>query len=158
MAIATTALSHVTYEVMQIGAGKKKFPPNVRTITLQFTRLFNIVPMLLYAGLWSIKLAFLLFFRRLGVRTIPRLHRWWLAVFFTCLTTFLICFAILPYKCCFTTFEVVISPECKTQGLSFVSMKVNCALDVLTDSLSTFQLFVNPGFSVNKFQSQRFPS
>ncbi|KAF1972671.1 hypothetical protein BU23DRAFT_155798 [Bimuria novae-zelandiae CBS 107.79] len=137
MSIAVTVLNSATYEVMAIGAGKMKFPPNVRTSTLQFSRLFNIVPILLCVGLWSVKLAFLLFFRRLGIRTLRSLHRWWWAVFCTSLLAFLICFTTLPYKCCFTTFEVIASSKCQTQGWSFISLKVNCALDVFTDCLIT---------------------
>lgn len=36
----------------------------------------------------------------------------------------------------FANFEVVASAECQTQGLSFVAMGVNIALDVVTDCLS----------------------
>lgn len=135
--IAVTIFSRITYEVMYIAAGKlEEIPPNTRTITLQFTRLFNSVPMLLYVGLWNVKLAFLLFFRRLGVRGIRPLNCWWWAVFWICLIAFLVCFTTLPYRCCFTTYEVISSDECGTQGWSFISMKVNCALDVFTDCLS----------------------
>ncbi|PSN71564.1 hypothetical protein BS50DRAFT_570891 [Corynespora cassiicola Philippines] len=132
---ACTALNSVTYEVMDIGSGKKKFPPNVKIITMQFTRLFVVVPMLLYTGLWCVKLAFLLFFRRLGVRSVTSLCRLWWVVFVVTVVCYFVCYATLPYRCSLISFQVVISEECMTQGLSFTSMKVNCALDVLTDCL-----------------------
>ncbi|KAH7130796.1 hypothetical protein B0J11DRAFT_603180 [Dendryphion nanum] len=111
-----TAFNSVTYDIMAIGAGKKKFPPNVRVITMQFSRLFTIIPMIFYAGLWSIKIAFLLFFRRLGTQSIHSLNRHWWIVF--CITM------------------VLVSAQCQaSQGLSFISMKVNVVLDVFTDLL-----------------------
>jgi len=135
---AVTAFSNITFEVMDLSKGHRKFPPNVSTITVQFTRVFNIVPMLLYVGLWSVKISFLLFFRTLGVRALPGLRRWWWTVLGICLLTFGLCYTTLPYRCCFTTFQRIISSECQTQGWSFISMKVNCALDVFTDCLSEY--------------------
>lgn len=121
---------------MLIGAGLKKFPPNVKIITMQFTRVFTAIPMLFYGGLWCIKLAFLLFFRRLGLRNVTSLQRWWRLVLVATVVAFFVCYALLPYRCTFVSFEVVASEECQTQGLSFVAMGVNTALDVVTDCLS----------------------
>ncbi|KAH7074562.1 hypothetical protein BKA63DRAFT_566231 [Paraphoma chrysanthemicola] len=137
LAISTvvTVYSKVTFDMILIGADRLPFPPNVKTITMEYTRVFAAIPMIFYVGLWSIKLAFLLFFRRLGTRNIQSLHRWWWFVATFTITSFFLCFATLPYRCTLVSFEVVASPECQTQGLSFVSMKVNCALDVLTDVL-----------------------
>jgi hypothetical protein len=138
LAISTvvTVYSKVTFEMILIGAGRLPFPSNVKIITMEYTRVFAAIPMMFYVGLWSIKLAFLLFFRRLGTRNIQSLHRWWWFVAIFTITSFFLCFATLPYRCTLVSFEVVASPECQTQGLSFVSMKVNCTLDVLTDVLS----------------------
>lgn len=103
---------------------------------MQFLRLFTTVPMIFYTGLWCIKLGFLLFFRRLGVRSIPSLNRWWWAVTGITAVCYFVCFATLPYYCTLVSFEVAFSAACATQGLSFISMKVNCALDIFTDCLS----------------------
>lgn len=92
--------------------------------------------MLFYAGLWSIKLGFLLFFRRLGLRNVTSLRRWWKIVLAATVVSFFVCYTTLPYRCTFVSFEVVASRECQTQGLSFVAMGVNTALDVTTDCLS----------------------
>lgn len=128
----------VTYEVMKIGARLIPFPSNVKIITMQFTRLFIAVPMIFYVGLWSIKLAFLLFFRQLGVRSIRALNRWWWIITGITVVCFGLCYATLPYRCTLVSFKVTASAECQTQGLSFVSMGVNCALDVTTDIMSKY--------------------
>jgi hypothetical protein len=106
---------------------------------MQFMRLFTTVPMIFYGGLWSVKLAFLLFFRRLGVRSIHSLDRWWCVVTGITAVCYFVCFATLPYHCTLVSFEVVFSAACATQGLSFISMKVNCALDIFTDCLSKWK-------------------
>jgi hypothetical protein len=111
-------------------------PTDGRHLQMQFMRLFTTVPMIFYTGLWCIKLGFLLFFRRLGVRSIPSLNRWWWAVTGMTALCYFVCFATLPYYCTLVSFEVVFSAACATQGLSFISMKVNCALDIFTDCLS----------------------
>lgn len=134
--ITITVFYPVTVEIMLIGAGLKKFPPNVKVITMQFARVFTVIPMLFYAGLWCIKLAFLLFFRRLGLRNVTSLRRWWWVVLTITIVTYFVCYTTLPYRCTLVSFEVVASPECQTQGLSFVAMGVNTAMDVMTDCLS----------------------
>lgn len=126
---------------MLIGAGKLKLPPNVKIIVMQFSRLFFVVPMIFYAGLWSVKIAFLLFFRRLGTRSLKGLRYWWWVVLGITLLCYGLCYTTLPYRCCLVSYEVLASPECATQGWSFISMKVNCALDVFTDCLSKFLLY-----------------
>jgi hypothetical protein len=136
---SVTALNPVTYQIIYIGAGILPFPRNVKTLVMTFSRLFFIVPMLLYVGLWCVKLAFLLFFKKLGTRSVRNLERWWWVVLGITIIAFALCFATLPYRCCLVSFEVLKSPECMTQGWSFISMKVNCALDVFTDCLSRSQ-------------------
>jgi hypothetical protein len=124
---------------MRLGGGGIPFPKNIATITMQFTRLFLIVPMLLYIGLWCVKLAFLLFFKRLGTRSVRGVGRWWWVVMVITILCFGICYATLPYRCCLVSFAVVVSKDCQTQGWSFISMKINCGLDVGTDVLSTYE-------------------
>ncbi|KAJ8113882.1 hypothetical protein OPT61_g4094 [Boeremia exigua] len=135
IAITLTVYYPVTVEIMLIGAGLKKFPPNVKIITMQFTRVFTVIPMLFYAGLWCIKLAFLLFFRRLGLRNVTSLRRWWRIVLVVTIVSLLVCYSLLPYRCTLVSFQIVASAECQTQGLSFVAMGVNTAMDVMTDCL-----------------------
>lgn len=136
--ILVTKYRNVTYEVMLIGAGKAKYPPNVKEITMQFARLFTVVPMIFYTGLWCVKGSFLIFFRRLGIRHLTNLNRWWWTVTIFTGICYLLCYATLPYRCTLISFKVTASKECASQGLSFISMGVNSSLDVLTDCLSKY--------------------
>jgi hypothetical protein len=93
--------------------------------------------MLFYACLWSIKLSFLLFFYRLGVSSIPKLHWHWWGVTVVTILCFLGCFAALPYYCSFGGKKALLTSYCSVEhNMSFLSMKVNCVLDVFTDLLS----------------------
>lgn len=134
--ILVTVFINLIYDIMLIGSGKMKFPANVKTITMQFTRVFTIVAMTFYTGLWCVKAAFLLFFRRLGIRSINSLNIWWWLVTGFTFVCYMLCFATLPYRCTLVSFKVTASRECATQGLSFVSMWVNSVFDVFTDCLS----------------------
>lgn len=61
---------------------------------------------------------------------------WWTVTIFTALA-YGATFASHPYKCTFGSYEQVASAYCMAeQNLSFVSMKVNTTLDVVTDVLS----------------------
>ena len=91
ISITITIFHPVTIELMLIGAKLKPFPPNVKVITMQFTQVFTAIPMLFYGRLWCIKLAFLLFFRRLGLRNLTSLRRWWRIVLGTTIVAFLVC-------------------------------------------------------------------
>ena len=93
--------------------------------------------MLMYTSLWLVKLSFLLFFYRLGPRLIHEMKtHWWAVATFTALA-YGATFASYPYMCTFGSFEQITTPYCMAeQNLSFVSMKVNTVLDVLTDVLS----------------------
>ncbi|KAH7345874.1 hypothetical protein BKA66DRAFT_22866 [Pyrenochaeta sp. MPI-SDFR-AT-0127] len=133
--ITVTVFENVTYDIMLIGSGHRVFPPNVEVITMQFTRVFAIIPMIFYTGIWCVKIAFLLFFHRLGIKSVGSLNRWWWIVTGVTLVCYASCFATLPYRCTLLTFQVTSSRECMTQGLSFVSMWVNSVFDVLTDFL-----------------------
>jgi hypothetical protein len=73
--ITITVYNHIIYDIVLVGAGCKKLPLNVKIIAMQFTRVLTTVPMLLYGGSWCVKLTFLIFFRRLGLRGVTSLRR-----------------------------------------------------------------------------------
>ena len=93
--------------------------------------------MLMYTSLWLVKLSFLLFFYRLGPRLISEMRcHWWAVAIFT-LLAYGATFTTYPYMCSFGSLEQVRSPYCMAQqNKSFVNMKVNTALDVITDVAS----------------------
>ncbi|KAF2646944.1 hypothetical protein P280DRAFT_513085 [Massarina eburnea CBS 473.64] len=89
-----------------------------------------------YPLLWSIKLSFLLFFYRLGVKSIPKLNwHWWIVTGIT-IFAFIACYPPLPYHCTLGGMDAYRSDYCNDQqNLSFLSMKVNCGMDVASDVL-----------------------
>lgn len=128
------------YFIMYLSLGlipTSAIPPNIMDLVKRMARGSVVSYMIMYTCLWCIKLGFLLFFYRLGVKTIRNLRwHWWSVLAFTVLCYFG-CFPSLPYYCSFGDDEAMQSDYCfAEQNLSFISMKVNCALDVLTDVLS----------------------
>lgn len=61
---------------------------------------------------------------------------WWAVAVFTMLS-YVASFATYPYVCSFGSFEQITSRYCiAEQNMSFVNIKVNTTLDVVTDFLS----------------------
>ncbi|KAJ4346702.1 uncharacterized protein N0V89_010634 [Didymosphaeria variabile] len=112
------------------------FDPNLLVYVRKYSYGVNICYMLMYTSLWCVKLSFLLFFYRLGPRLIQGMKwHWWGVAIFTMLA-YGATFATYPYMCSFGTYEQIMQPYCTAeQTLSFVNMKVNVVLDVVTDIL-----------------------
>jgi hypothetical protein len=115
------------------------FDPSLIRFVRKYMYGANISYMLMYTSLWSVKLSFLLFFYRLGPQLIRGIKwHWWGVTAFT-LAAYAATFATYPYMCSFGTYEQVMTPYCTAeQSLSFVNLKVNVGLDVVTDVLSRF--------------------
>ncbi|KAI4132828.1 MAG: hypothetical protein LQ338_000532 [Usnochroma carphineum] len=60
-----------------------------------------------YTGLWSIKLAFLLFFKRLGRDVRHQNKIWWVVLSIT-VATYVICLGTIEYSCLASSFSYVI--------------------------------------------------
>jgi hypothetical protein len=94
-----------------------------------------------YLGLWSIKINFLIFFRRLGYQiTYYRIY-WWVVVVFTALAG-AACISDLQYSCAVVTVQEALE-SCSTpefERFERTTLVVNCALDVFTDVLSKSSL------------------
>jgi hypothetical protein len=92
-----------------------------------------------YGCLWSVKFAFLVFFRRLG-RDVTFLRiQWWIVTVFTGLSL-CACFADTQYWCLVAPLMKIIE-RCNSYHsitMSLLTLKLNCALDVITDCLSKF--------------------
>jgi hypothetical protein len=96
--------------------------------------------LLLYTSLWCIKIGFLLFFYRLGVRSIQNLRLYWWSVFTLTVLCYIGCFPKLPYSCGFGDYKPQRGRPCSEQDqmLFELTTKINCGLDVGTDLLSKF--------------------
>ena len=81
-------------------------PPDIAELTQTYTRSFGAVIALFYAGLWAIKLSFMLFFRRLGHNVSNQKVLWWTILFFV-VATWLTCLGTTPWHCLLGSFEYI---------------------------------------------------
>lgn len=94
--ISTVIWQHVAkdfYELMNLQIGPS-FADHVHTY------LVNSIPITIffYTGLWTVKLSFLIFFRRLGSMVRNQKSHWWVVSTFT-VVTWITTFGLIPYHC-----------------------------------------------------------
>ncbi|KAI0514353.1 hypothetical protein F5B22DRAFT_611247 [Xylaria bambusicola] len=95
-----------------------------------------IVLVFFYSGLWSVKFSFLFFFRRLGENVSRIRYLLWVAFFFTT-ATYLVCIGTIQYRCLARPLAEI-QAHCSSEAnidFTLVTLKVNTALDIITDSL-----------------------
>ncbi|MCJ1467454.1 hypothetical protein MMC07_006079 [Pseudocyphellaria aurata] len=91
---------------------------------------------LFYSSLWSIKISFLLFFRRLGTHVTNHKLLWW-PVFALTVAAYFVHYGTVDYKCLFRPIENLTACTAPSKiPRQQALLKVDCALDVLTDFLS----------------------
>lgn len=136
--LTMTTLSFIFAETMdklnEIGSGRLwPPPPNFPKLATQSGRT-SLAGMLIFTtSLWTVKVSFLLFFRRLRVIEIRNLRlQWWIVTIFTMLC-YLANFPHIEYICFVGTFEELMVHKC--DKLLF-TMRFNCGLDVVTDVAS----------------------
>ncbi|KAH8649751.1 hypothetical protein BGZ60DRAFT_551169 [Tricladium varicosporioides] len=88
------------------------------------------------SGLWSIKIAFLLFFRRLGENVSGQMLHWWSVFVFT-IVTYIVGIGTIQYNCLAPSFIQIVTkcsgPEAKY--FEHATLATNLAMDVSTDLL-----------------------
>jgi hypothetical protein len=93
---------------------------------------------LFYSSLWSIKISFLIFFRRIGVSALDKLRRYWIGVFiFTGLAYGLI-WMPNPLACWSRRGIMACERDYKLAFFRPLSFIIATFLDVVTDCLSEF--------------------
>ena len=113
---------------------EKQFFPHMRRWLLASL----IASLFFYTSLFSIKLAFLLFFRRLGA-SIQYFEKIWWPVLLITIGSYIGSVGNVNYNCLVGPLEDILQ-QCNTESsMSFVikTLEANCALDILTDFLST---------------------
>lgn len=90
-----------------------------------------------YTSLYAVKLSFLLFFNRLGQNVHRQKYIWWPVLLFT-LATYFVCIGDIQYKCIVRPFAEIVTSCSTADNIEFtlITLKLNCAMDVLTDFLS----------------------
>ena len=125
------------YYIMTVSAGLEMPGEDFAQIAEKYSKATCAVIILFYSALWSIKISFLLFFRRLGTNVQGQKLIWW-PIFGITLATYFACIGTIQYQCLLSSFEYL-AANCKTPAAtSFqqITLKLNCAWDVITDCLS----------------------
>ena len=125
------------YYTMIVAAGLELPSADFASISESYFKSTVAVIILFYSCLWSIKISFLLFFRRLGKNVKHQKLLWWPVFGFT-IATYFACIGTIQYPCLVRSFEYLATHCATPSAISFqqVTLKLNCAWDVLTDFLS----------------------
>jgi hypothetical protein len=138
--IWSTTLEEIYYMKHIYSSGIRITPENSpRLFTAIRTHLDATISMLVmfYIGLWSIKINFLIFFRRLGYRITYYRVYWWIVAIVTGLAG-IACISDLQYACVVVTVQESLE-TCSTPKIEKFekdTLIINCVLDVFTDVLS----------------------
>lgn len=127
------------YQIMRVSAGLEMPGEDFARVSGRYFKATLAVIILFYTALWSIKISFLLFFRRLGNNVRGQRRIWWPVLGVT-LATYFACIGSIQYRCLVSSFEYL-AANCGTPAAtSFqqITLKLNCAWDVITDCLSRF--------------------
>ena len=125
------------YYVMNVSAGVELPGAGFAQLAESYFKSTTAVIVLFYSALWSIKISFLLLFKRLGTNVRGQKLLWW-PIFTVVLATYFVCIGTIQYSCLVNSFEYLVA-NCKTPAATTfqqVTLKLNCAWDVITDCLS----------------------
>jgi hypothetical protein len=129
------------YYTLDVESGIEAFEADFFDRLHRWLMVSMIAELFFYTSLVSIKLSFLMFFRRLDTNVNYLKWLWWPTLFFT-LATYFISVGNQKYKCEIGSTETIIG-ECNSpDSISFiyVTLRLNCAFDVLSDFLSMIHL------------------
>lgn len=135
-ALIWTIIMDDVYEMKYVLSGQQYPTAHFMTALGRYLHGSLAVLLMFYLGLWTIKLNFLTFFYRLGDQiTYYRIYWWFVTIFTICAG--ITCIGTIQYECLAVSPErtsaICAGPE-KTQYQN-ITLKVNMALDVLTDAM-----------------------
>ena len=127
------------YYSISVSAGLEKPGANFASVSESYFKSTVAVIILFYTSLWSIKISFLLFFRRLGNNVKHQKILWWPVFGFT-VATYFACIGSIQYPCLVRSFTYLAANCVTPSATSFQqdTLKLNCAWDVSTDFFSRF--------------------
>ena len=94
------------YQNIAVSTGKALPPPTFPRDTEVYLRKTVAIIVFFYSGLWSVKFAFLLFFRRLGQNVKNQKVIWWVVLVVTA-STYFACLGTIEYHCLADSFEYI---------------------------------------------------
>ncbi|KAL9006365.1 MAG: hypothetical protein Q9188_000901 [Gyalolechia gomerana] len=146
LALATAILWQLfakdMFAVMAVTSGQSVPKHSFLSLGEAFKTIPMVILIFFYSTLWTIKLSFLLFFKRLTKDVRRQQLLWWPITVFT-IATYFVCIGTIPYRC-FTMPFLRITAECtQNAAVKFqrVTLQLNCAWDVVTDVLSLLTLY-----------------
>lgn len=127
-------MAHDMYELMNVSAGLALPGPNFLADGRRYSRASLAILILFYSTLWSIKLSFLIFFRRLGKNVLRQKLIWWPVFGFT-VASYVVAIGVLQYRCLVNSMIYLIEHCTNDSAIQFqrATLLCTCILDVLTD-------------------------
>lgn len=95
-----------------------------------------ITQLFFYTSLWSIKMSFLILFKRIGICALNALRKYWTTVSVFTAAVYLILWTINPYSCWVRKGLIACEMDPGVIRLTPIQLGLATAFDVLTDSLS----------------------
>lgn len=134
--------SKYMYQALYVSSGvQHDIPATFLTDSEKYLKGQIGIILMFMTGLWSIKISFLLFFRRLGENVSGQQIHWWCVAVYTAATYF-IGVGTIEYHCLAPSL-ITIATTCSGQKSSYfekTTLAVNLAMDVSTDLFSTYHL------------------
>jgi hypothetical protein len=129
--------AHNMFYIMAVAAGLELPGEGFVPISDSYSRSMIAFLILFFSALWSIKISFLLFFRRLGQNVRGQKVVWWPVFGFT-IATYFACIGTIQYPCFVSSFAYEVANCSTPAATSFqrTMLKLNCTWDVLTDCSS----------------------
>ncbi|KAI1131764.1 hypothetical protein F5Y10DRAFT_261927 [Nemania abortiva] len=134
--IIGTLYAQDLYNLSHIVDGSFVPGPSFKTDTIQALRGFVATSILTYAGLWAIKLSFLMFFYRLGYQ-LPKFRVWWWFIFSFVIASGLVQVGIIEYRCFLSDIDTILA-TCSTLSTLYETRRrviVSVTLDIVSDFL-----------------------
>ncbi|KAF1999552.1 hypothetical protein P154DRAFT_381605, partial [Amniculicola lignicola CBS 123094] len=140
MVLASTilwqCLADSMYFINAVARGVQMPPSDFAERSESFSKASIALMVLFYSALWSIKLSFIFFFRRLYVNMGSWTRFWWITLTIT-IAAWAVCVGNVDFKCLMS--PLAEKPlRCRTDSaikFSKNTLMVNCMLDILTDTL-----------------------
>lgn len=93
-----TFMAHDMYELMGVSAGLEPPGPTFVIDSDNYSKASTAVQIFFYSTLWSVKISFLIFFRRLGKNVRRQKFLWWPIFSFT-VATYIASVGMIQYRC-----------------------------------------------------------
>ena len=136
------------FVLMAVSSGHKMPTPGFVDNSEAYFKASVAVIAFFYSTLWAIKVSFLVFFKRLTKNVRRQQLLWWPVLGFT-VATYFVCIGTIQYRCLVVPLQQITTDCTQNAAVNFqqITLKLNCAWDVLTDFLSPQSFCVMAGLN-----------